>query len=1433
MEMASSSGTGDYGIFDELAEEFAERYRRGERPSLQEYVDRCPAMGDEIRELFPALVEVEQAEEVLDPRHGSTVSTSAPALRQVGDYRVIREVGRGGMGVVYEAEQVSLGRRVALKILPGVVAKDRKSLERFRREARAAARLHHTNIVPVFEVGQDGEVVFYAMQFIQGQGLEVVIDELARQRQKSGHGSAAKVAAAAEEQKPGPLGSTLPERTAALSRSPASLPVHDRTEALAASLRARQVSRMAQSLVTGTFAVELVDPDRTGSSNGVEATDVGDSQPSAAASMSPPSSSSAVLPGGTQVSAVESSGKRLPFFRSVAQIGRQAAQGLAYAHARGVIHRDIKPSNLLLDSAGVVWIADFGLAKADDDGLTATGDILGTLRYMAPERFRGEGDLRADVYALGLTLYELLTLRPGFESSDRLQMIERIKAEEPVRPRLLDNRIPRDLETIVLKAIDKDPDRRYPTADAMAEDLRRYLDDEPVLARRTTAVERYARWARRNPGIAVLGGVLTAVLLLVTAASLIVAGNMKRLATERGAAALEAERARGQEADQRALAEKAQREAEASAKEADAQRRRAEASFAQARSAVDESFTKISESQLLKAPGMQPLRRELLQSALAFNEGFLKERGDDPTVRAELASAFLRAGKIHKELSDQRSAKVSFEKARELFETLAAANPGEPEFAHGLADSLYRLVRYQEALAIWQRLVRPGEVRFQRELADAYNALGVTSGDPIKTLDAYQQSLAIREQLVALHPDDPVAHRDLGGSLNNIGVLLEQLGQPDQALPLYRRGVEQAEKAFAQAPQDLTNGRFLATGLRNCARVEEALGRPEEAVRLKRRVIAVWNAMARDNPAIPWIWGQLAYAHATQIQRLRATAAGRAEQEREADLAMDALRQAVALGYSLDDIATSGDPDLDPLKKRADLKALIAHQAAKRASSPSASAKKPPSLAAAASAQRPAMAPLADSAVSQENQAAAQHAIGLVLLDRGRLDAAAEHLARALSVRQRLVQGRLENLAYQMDLAATLVGLARLDHKAGRPERARPLWLQAASLLSRIVGQCPDDRQAWRELGIVRAELGEPESAATAFARLVELTPGPQRAAVLVDLATLEQKARRLEQSRRWWEKVLPIRVQAVAQRPDDLEAWRDLGIVHAELGQAEAAAPAFVKLMELTPETKDPTYWWSPDRAGIGAALANHDGIFGRVVQARPRDRSLLIARFHYFGRRRRWKEAAEMARRVTEINPSDEQARSYHLALLLLIGDVEGCRRATRERRAAGLKDDDELSIAAQFLGVSPVAQPRKPDPQTDVTVDEKAVPNQLTSMWIRGLRAYLDGRFADAVNRLHQVPGLTEHPFFLTKNGFVLAMALQQLGQVAEARREFEAARKGLDGLGRAFGWGDRSSAIEDGELMDYGWTERVIATVLYRVAEALILYDPIFPADPFAQ
>src|SRR5262245_21827749 len=176
-----SESSANYVLLTRLADEFAARYRAGERPALQEYIDRYPDLADDIRDLFPAMAEIEVAEEHRgEPSGGVASGVAAPPLQQVGGYRVIREVGRGGMGVVYEAEQLALGRRVALKVLPPGAARDGQALPRFQREARAAAKLHHTNIVPVFEVVRDGDVSYYAMQFIHGQGLDQVIAELRR-----------------------------------------------------------------------------------------------------------------------------------------------------------------------------------------------------------------------------------------------------------------------------------------------------------------------------------------------------------------------------------------------------------------------------------------------------------------------------------------------------------------------------------------------------------------------------------------------------------------------------------------------------------------------------------------------------------------------------------------------------------------------------------------------------------------------------------------------------------------------------------------------------------------------------------------------------------------------------------------------------------------------------------------------------------------------------------------------------------------------------------------------------------------------------------------------------------------------------------------------------------------------------------------------------
>lgn len=447
-----SASSADREPIDRLAEEFAERFRRGERPALTEYTQKYPELADEIRGLFPALVVMEQFGSVEEQATSGYEGASAPSLERLGDFRILREVGRGGMGVVYEAVQESLGRHVALKVMPSQTLLDNRQLQRFQREARAAAKLHHTNVVPVFGVGEHDGMHYYVMQFIQGQSLDQVLIELRRLRR--------------------------------LQKSPShpndgdDVPKNQAASAVAWSLCA------GPAQVPGTSAIHASTAEKPVSGQGAQ------------------TSSTIRLPGHSGQETYSETSRQ--YYQSVARIGVQVADALAYAHGQGVLHRDVKPSNLLLDLQGTVWITDFGLAKAmaDQDDLTHTGDIVGTLRYMAPERFQGRGDARSDLYAAGLTLYELITLRPAFMVTDRHQLIDTVLREEPPAPRKLNPAAPRDLETIVLKAIAKDPAHRYATASELAADLRRFLDDKPIQARRVTLRERAWRWCRRNPALA-------------------------------------------------------------------------------------------------------------------------------------------------------------------------------------------------------------------------------------------------------------------------------------------------------------------------------------------------------------------------------------------------------------------------------------------------------------------------------------------------------------------------------------------------------------------------------------------------------------------------------------------------------------------------------------------------------------------------------------------------------------------------------------------------------------------------------------------------------------------------------------------------------------------------------------------------------------------
>ncbi len=393
---------------------------------------------------------------------GSTETALDPGLGQLGDFRLLREIGRGGMGVVYEAEQISLGRRVALKVLPRIAALDSRQLRRFQIEAHAAAQLHHPHIVPVHAVGSEHGQHYYAMQVIDGCTVAELIRELRRQDDRP----------TPAESDPAPAALTL-----------------------------------ATALATGQF------PPAPPPASTV------DLHPDPGTTSAPPTRSAEPArardpkktPGSSHAAQTRA------FLRSVAGLGIEAAEALEYAHQEGVVHRDIKPANLMLDAQGRLWITDFGLARLkDDSGLTDSGDVIGTPGYMSPEQTRGGGqavvDHRTDIYSLGVTLYELLALEPAFAGADRAETLRRILQDEHRPLRRLNPAIPRELETIVHKAIAKEPSDRYATARALAEDLRRFLEDRPIAARRPSVTEHLARWVRRH-GAAALGAVLVLIFM--------------------------------------------------------------------------------------------------------------------------------------------------------------------------------------------------------------------------------------------------------------------------------------------------------------------------------------------------------------------------------------------------------------------------------------------------------------------------------------------------------------------------------------------------------------------------------------------------------------------------------------------------------------------------------------------------------------------------------------------------------------------------------------------------------------------------------------------------------------------------------------------------------------------------------------------------------
>ena len=715
---------------DEIADEFLTRRRSGENPTIEEYQQRHPDLAEQIERSLRTILFVDNLNETESTGSG----TSKKVIPEIGDYQIVQKIGQGGMGIVYEANQESLGRRVALKILPQHFADDEKFVERFKREARSAAKLHHTNIVPVFEVGQSNGTLYYAMQFIDGLPLDEVQQEVAR-----------------------------------------------------------------------------IEQDGSTSSH---------------------SSVSKLISGSDSSSSGSTFNRQKNYFKSVARLVASVADALDYAHKRSIVHRDVKPSNLILDTEGVVWLTDFGLAKTTDSQITETGDFLGTARYMSPERFKGEGDHRVDIYGLGVTLYEMITLRRPYDAANRIQLIEQIGTTEPRRPSEINRNIPLDLETIILRSMEKDPRRRYQTAGQLAADLLRFADDQPIHARRASLLERSIRWMQRNKAMTAALISMAATIIVLIASSIMIL-------------------------NQRDIARQQKQRADTNAERAGVEAR-------SAREAVQSLLTEVGDEKLRNIPLMDELRRQLLEDALKLNQQFL-ERSNSQEDREEVVKAYGNVAEVYGKLGRIEDAVKNYE--------LAKQNLGEPSNNDkyvvdwssvelnklGFLIGLNRLQEVQSSVRdVIDQLVPIAEkdiTRFEpvNNLIVAYRIAG-RSESMLGNLGQAEKDLNAAIDLIERLPNDLIESQQVKNANATVRLLLGDVlsltGKIEQGIIQFELG----KKIHAELAKQYPNERIYKEGLANNCSYLAAFyirsGRYTEAVAIFEEGISQAELLARKFPQV-------------------------------------------------------------------------------------------------------------------------------------------------------------------------------------------------------------------------------------------------------------------------------------------------------------------------------------------------------------------------------------------------------------------------------------------------------------------------------------------------------------------------------------------------------------------------------------------------------
>ncbi len=728
----------------ELLDGYLSQLEHGLPPAREGLVDANPDLAAPLQAYFQSLDELHDmaagfqrpAAEQLDERNEET----HPPLgddKRLGDFRLLREIGRGGMGVVYEAEQISLGRRVALKVLPFAAVLDSRQIARFKHEAQAAGQLNHPNIVSVFAVGVERGVHYYAMQFIDGQPLDRVISEM-RER-----------------------------------RLPASA---DRTKPYGPSVGGISTLRSALT--------------------------------------SQPAGSSA-------------------YIRGVVHLAVDAARALHAAHESGIVHRDIKPSNLLLDGNGKVWVTDFGLARRNTDAtLTRTGDIVGTMRYMSPEQAAGQMalvDHRTDIYSLGSTLYELLTLEPAIPGEAGQALLRQIERHDPRPLKQLQPKVPLDLQTVIMKGMAKRRDDRYATADEFADDLQRVLDGKPIVAHPPTLLDRAIRWAQRHREIVVMAGAvcLLAVLGLGTGGFLYF--RLKQ-------------------------------------RNADNNYTLVDNNFREAQDALA-SFSLRYAKRLAKLPGAAATREDLLRNSLIYMRDFVNHAKDKPEMRGNLAATYDMIGRLSAELGSNEEAVVADREAVAIYRALADEDRGNTECDSRLAvclnhfgivlekagktdesrEAFLNAIKLQEAIR--DRTANKEQVlsdlaTTRSNLATLYRDTGNLEG----ATGEFGQALQIQEPLLAAAPNNADLLRNLSATLNGMGSLYVD-AHPEKAIPYYERAAGLLKKAADLGNGDPLYRGDLAVTYNNLGRAQSIAGNSADAADSYAKAIEMQTEAVRGVPA--------------------------------------------------------------------------------------------------------------------------------------------------------------------------------------------------------------------------------------------------------------------------------------------------------------------------------------------------------------------------------------------------------------------------------------------------------------------------------------------------------------------------------------------------------------------------------------------------------